>query len=293
MARSHGWHKRRRRASVDDDSPVFAATVGPADSGYPDVPMSELAQLRSELRGWAGDALLSHGRMRSQIRDNDAESAERLMAGLRADRARIACDLHDSVIQELFAVGMGLTNLASLIPEHAQRIDSYAESLDEVIHAIRATIFQLETERRDQAGVKSRVMSVVTQHTDQLGFAPHVRFKGPADLSVDQTLADDIIAVTREALSNVARHARASAVQIILEVRDGDVTLQINDNGIGTSLGEQTRSSGLANMRQRAGRHRGTLRLSRRQSGGTQLTWTAASDRDGSDANPTQPTAAA
>jgi signal transduction histidine kinase len=244
-----------------------------------------LARVRSDLRRWAGDALLSQRRIRSRISEIEAESAAQLSAGLRAERSRIACDLHDHVIQELFAVGMGLSNLARVVPEHAERIDRYAENLDEVIHAIRSTIFRLETEQHDQAGIKIRLLGVVAQHAEQLGFPPQVLFKGPADSSIDQALADDVVAVTREALSNVARHADASKVQIILDVTDGCVTLQINDNGLG--IGTQTRSSGIANMRQRATRHGGTLRLAPRYEGGTSLTWTAITHAPVSDvANP-------
>jgi signal transduction histidine kinase len=252
---------------------VAVAAVGPVGSSLPDVSMSELAQVRSDLRGWAGDALLSQGRMRSQISDIDAELAAQLSAGLAADRSRIACDLHDHVIQELFAVGMGLSNLARGLPDHAEMIDRYADDLDEVIHAIRSTIFRLETEQHDQAGIKVRLLGVVVQHAEQLGFAPQVLFKGPADLSVDQALAEDVVAVTREALSNVARHAEASKVQVVLDVTDGCVTLQIEDNGLG--IGKPTRSSGIANMRQRAARNGGTLRVAPRREGGTSLTWTA------------------
>jgi signal transduction histidine kinase len=191
------------------------------------------------------------------------------------DRDRIAGDLHDHVIKELFAVGMGLQGLASVTkrPEHADRINEYVGSLDRVVSTIRTTIFQIQRHRLDSAGLQSRILDVAAEQTPQLGYSPQILFDGPIDRTVRDGLADDILAVTREALSNCARHAQATRVEISLMLAQNLITLKIIDDGHG--LGAPTRSSGLANMRRRAEQHDGTFAIATPDTGGTQLTWTA------------------
>jgi signal transduction histidine kinase len=116
-------------------------------------------------------------------------------------------------------------------------------------------------------------MEIIDEHTAQLGFTAGIRFAGPLDPGPDEALAHDILAVIREALSNCARHARATAVTISLVLRDGLMTLDITDNGRG--LGTPTRSSGLSSMRRRAERNGGTFQLTIPANGGTHLAWTA------------------
>ena len=201
--------------------------------------------------------------------------ADQLALARMEDHDRIARDLHDHVIQELFAVGMGLEGLASVTEKsaHAERISNYVDTLDKVIAKIRTSIFQLQPRRHDPAGLQTRLLDIVDQHAPQLGFTARVRFAGLLDLSVDAPLADDILAVTREALSNCARHAHASSVDISLELDDDLITLDITDDGRG--LGTPTRSSGLTNLRRRAEHNGGTLQLANPDTDGTRLTWTA------------------
>ena len=116
-------------------------------------------------------------------------------------------------------------------------------------------------------------MEIIDEHTAQLGFTAGIRFTGPLDPGPDEALAHDILAVTREALSNCARHARATAVTISLVLQDGLITLGITDNGRG--LGTPARSSGLSSMRRRAERNGGTFQLTTPAHGGTHLAWTA------------------
>ena len=190
------------------------------------------------------------------------------------DHDRIAGDLHDHVIQELFALGMRLEGHAARSdPVTAERVNGYVDTLDEVIKKIRTSIFGLQQPRRAPAGLPVRVMEIIEEHTPQLGFTAGVSFTGPLDPGPDETLAHDILAVTREALSNCARHARATAVSISLALKGGLITLDITDNGRG--LGTPARSSGLSSMRRRAERNGGTFLLSTPASGGTRLSWTA------------------
>ena len=190
------------------------------------------------------------------------------------DHDRIAGDLHDQVIQELFALGMKLQGQAACSdPATAERVNGYVDTLDEVIRNIRTSIFGLRQPRQAPAGLQARIMEVIEEQAPQLGFTASVSFTVPPGPGPDETLAHDILAVTREALSNCARHARATAVTVTLALQDGLITLDVSDNGRG--LGTPARSSGLASMRRRAENHGGTLQITSPASGGTRLAWTA------------------
>jgi len=194
------------------------------------------------------------------------------------DHDRIAGDLHDHVIQELFALGMEMQGHAARCgPAAAERVNGYVDTLDEVIRKIRISIFGLHHPRAAPAGLPARVMEIIDEHAAQLGFTAGIRFAGPLDPGPDEALAHDILAVTREALSNCARHAHATAVTISLVLQDGLFTLDITDNGRG--LGTPGRSSGLSSMRRRAERNGGTFQLTTPATGGTHLAWTARDPR--------------
>jgi len=200
--------------------------------------------------------------------------ADQLTLAQVEDHDRIAGDLHDHVISELFALSMALQAHATRAdPATADRINGYVETLDEIIKQIRTSIFGLHQSRQAPAGLPARLREIVEEHTPQLGFTAGLRFAGPLDPGLDEALTHDILAVTREALSNCARHAHASAVSISLTRQDRLITLGITDNGRG--LGTSARSSGLSSMRRRAGRHGGTFQLTTPAGGGTRLTWTA------------------
>jgi signal transduction histidine kinase len=200
--------------------------------------------------------------------------ADQITLAQAEDHDRIAGDLHDHVIQDLFAFGMRLQGHAARTdPATAERVNDWAETLDEIISKIRTSIFGLQHPRAAPAGLPARVMEIIDEHTAQLGFTAGIRFAGPLDPGPDEALAHDILAVTREALSNCARHARATAVTISLVLQDGLITLDITDNGRG--LGTPARSSGLSSMRRRAERNGGTFQLTTPANGGTHLAWTA------------------
>ena len=202
--------------------------------------------------------------------------ADQVRLAQAEDHERIAGDLHDHVIQELFALGMKLQGQAARSdPATAERVNGYIETLDEVIKKIRASIFGLQQPREPNASLQARVMEVIDDHAPQLGFTAAVSFSMPSGPELDEALAHDILAVTREALSNCARHAHATAVSIALKRQDGLITLDITDNGCG--LGTPTRSSGLASMRRRAENNGGTLQITAPAGGGTRLIWTARS----------------
>jgi signal transduction histidine kinase len=205
---------------------------------------------------------------------NAARQTEMWMARLE-DRDRIAMDLHDHVIQELFAVGMGLEGLSGVLDaaERTARVGSYVNALNNTISTLRTRIFQLQPNRHAPRGLQTQLLELADAQTEQLGYAPQLHFSGSLDSSVDGPLADDMLAVTREALSNCARHAHATSVTVVVALLNGRLMLTITDDGIG--IRDTTRSSGLTNMRRRAERHGGTCTVSTPTTGGTRVTWTA------------------
>jgi len=197
--------------------------------------------------------------------------AQRLL--LFEDRDRIARDLHDLVIQRLFATGMSLQSATARMddPEVAGRVEKAVDALDETIREIRSAIFSLQT-RGDAEPVRlrTRILGVVEEMTGPLGFAPALRLAGPLDTRVPGGLADHMLAALREALANAAKHARASRVNVAVEA-GRDLVLTVRDDGVG--LGDVTRRSGLANLAERAAESGGTMRLSAAPGGGTELEW--------------------
>lgn len=192
-----------------------------------------------------------------------------------ADHDRIAADLHDHVIQELFATGMGLHGMVHLQsePEHRARLLSYVESLDETIRRIRTTIFQVQRPPPGAPSLRTRLLAVLADERPALGFGPHLEFSGSLDRGVPDDLGDDVVAVLREALSNVARHAHAASAQVRIALAGRVVEVEVSDDGDG--IGDPSRSSGLGNLQRRAEAHGGTFSVSSPAAGGTQLRWTA------------------
>ncbi len=194
------------------------------------------------------------------------------------DRDRIARDLHDLVIQRLFATGMvlqGATRTATE-PDVVERIERSVHELDATIVEVRSTIFALQESRGVPTGLRGRVLREMSAAAHTLGFEPTVRFDGPIDSVVPDDVAEHVVAAVREALSNVARHASATVVRTSLSVDDNDVVLIVTDNGVG--LGEPGgRRSGLANLSQRAERLGGSCvtESATPEGSGTRLVWRA------------------
>ncbi len=197
--------------------------------------------------------------------------AERL--AILSDRDRIARDLHDLVIQRLYATGMSLQGAMPLLsrPEAATRVSSAVDALDETIREIRSAIFSLQS-RGDakQNGLRAQVLEVADQMTPALGFAPSLRLVGPLDEAVPADAAEQMLSALREALSNAARHAAARRVDVTVEV-GSELILRVRDDG--TGMGNSTRRSGLANMAERAADLGGKLTVNAAEGGGTQLDW--------------------
>jgi two-component system sensor histidine kinase DevS len=188
------------------------------------------------------------------------------------DRERIARDLHDIVIQKLFAAGMSVQAVSSRIkePESARRLATVVDDLDQTIREIRSVIFSLHTVGGSDNGLRSEILRIVSEERHVLGFAPRVHFDGTID-AVSDTVAGELLPTLREALSNVARHAEASAVEVFIDGTDG-VTLRVLDNGRGLPT-DASGGNGIRNVTERATRLGGTCRIAARPDGGTLLEW--------------------
>jgi signal transduction histidine kinase len=198
------------------------------------------------------------------------QDAQRL--ALFADRDRIARDLHDQVIQRLFATGMSLQGAVAQIPDGnaARRVNSSIDALDETIRDIRSVIFELQAhDHRESPSVRARIVEIVEESTDSLGFAPALRLAGPVD-TLPGEVAENLMHALREALSNAARHAVATAVDVSVGVGT-DVVLIVRDNGSG--MKPTSRRSGLANLAERAAKFGGHMRTRDAPGGGTELEW--------------------
>jgi signal transduction histidine kinase len=188
------------------------------------------------------------------------------------DRDRIARDLHDLVIQRLYATGMSLQSMAVRMGEsdNARRVSGAVDALDETIKEIRSAIFSLHSRpAASEAGLRAQILEVVDGATGALGFAPALRMSGPLD-EVRADAGEHLLGALREALSNAGRHASASKVEVTVEA-GSELILLVRDNGIGFK--ETGRRSGLANLAERATLLGGTMRAGPGNGGGTELEW--------------------
>ncbi|MFI2510801.1 GAF domain-containing protein [Streptomyces sp. NPDC018972] len=220
------------------------------------------------LRGFAAQAAVA---MELAERRQDAEQIAVL-----EDRDRIARDLHDLAIQRLFATGMTLQSAGRFIEhkEASERVLRAVDDLDETIKIIRSTIFGLRSPADEGAGgtgLRARAVRVVGEAAPVLGFPPSVRMEGLIDTHVPKEAADHLVAVLSEALTNIARHARADRAEVVLETDGREVRLTVADNGVGVPDGG--RRSGLRNMAERAERLGGTFDVTGSAGRGTTLLW--------------------
>ena len=192
---------------------------------------------------------------------------------LLEERDRIASDLHDVVIQRLFALGLKLSSVRSMLPgEHADRVENAVQELDETIDDIRNAIFALRAESGVGESLRTELLRIVNQAAEVLGFRPKLRVIGPLETNVPVEAHGDVLATVREGLSNVAKHAGASAVTVQIAVTEETLEMRIADNGCG--LGAHDRESGLCNLRRRAEAWGGRMVLSAPNAGsGLVLDW--------------------
>jgi signal transduction histidine kinase len=198
------------------------------------------------------------------------QDAERL--SIFEDRDRIARDLHDQVIQRLYASGMKLQGTLPLItrPLAEERVNSVVDDLDQIITDIRAVIFSLQARGTGVPSLRQQVADVIDEMTEAHGMTSSADVDERLDQDVPGEIGEHLLHALREALSNAARHGRATHVDVTVLV-SGKLSLRVHDNG--TGIKDTTRRSGLANLAQRAEPYGGTLTVGGTSEGGTELRW--------------------
>lgn len=282
---------------IKDPKPIRLANLHhhPSSAGWPDghPPMTTFLGVPVFVRGEVyGNLYLTDKRGGVEFTDEDEELAVGLASAaavaienarlhervrelaLLEDRERIARELHDTVIQRLFATGLNLQGAARLAqrPEVAERIEAAVDELDATVRQVRTAIFELHAPSRVGGSLRREILAVATEAAGPLGQEPTVRFDGPIDTLVDDELAADVAAVCREGLANVARHAAAETVGLTVRADGQGVTVRIDDDGKGPGP-RRPGGQGLGNLETRASRRGGRCTLEPRDGGGSRLTW--------------------
>ncbi|MEV7037550.1 GAF domain-containing protein [Amycolatopsis sp. NPDC051061] len=205
------------------------------------------------------------------LRDAESQAARREL-DVVVDRDRIARDLHDQVIQRLFAVGLGIegTRRRTDSPAITVRLSQHIDQLQDVVEEIRGAIFDLHAEPGAGRGLRARLQNAILDTSADSAIRTTVRLSGSFD-RVPAGLAEHAEAVVREAVSNVLRHAQAAELAVAVSL-DGDLVVEVTDTGIGMS--EAVVRSGLRNLERRAAEAGGSFRVESPAGGGTRLTWT-------------------
>lgn len=216
--------------------------------------------------GRAAGLLIDEATLRSQVRT----------LTLTEERERMARDLHDTVIQRLFAVGLSLqtTLKGELSPEVNDRISAAIDDLDATIHEIRTTIFEIVHESDPMIPIRPRVLALVDEVASRLAVPVDVKFEGPLDSSVGNRCADHLTRSLRELLTNVVRHAEARHVTVSLEMSGQNVIMRVEDDGKGIDL-TGSKGRGLINVTERARELDGSVTLEPGATNGTRVTWIA------------------
>ena len=191
-----------------------------------------------------------------------------------ADRERIGRELHDTVVQRLFATGLAMQGTLQLSdrPDVVDRLNRHIDDIDDTIREIRTAIFALEMARAAGPSLRNEVLDLVTRSARVLGFEPALSLDGPIDTLVPDHVAGHLLAVLGEALSNVARHSGAGRVDVTIRV-DSDLVLEVADDGRGFESGVARGGDGLRNMVHRAQELGGRAAVIPGTESGTTLHW--------------------
>ena len=290
-------------ALIDDPRPVrlFDLAEHPAAAGFPPGHPPMRSFLGVPIR--IGDDVFGNLYLCEKVGEPEFSAADELLVGSLAaiaavavenarlhtrqqdlailrDRERIARDLHDTVIQRLFATGMSL-QVASRRPAAglAARVEHAVDELDGIVEEIRRTIFDLAVDPADTPGLGAAVRAVVDAMTRDTTLDVSVRLAADLDAAVDPTVVDATVAATREILANTVRHADASVVSVTLDLDGDHVVLVVEDDGRGLGdTGPEHRpghGNGVANLAARAADLGGTFRITARVPRGVRTEWTA------------------
>jgi signal transduction histidine kinase len=186
---------------------------------------------------------------------------------------RIAADLHDNVVQRLFALGLHLQGTSLMADGRvSQRLNDALDLLDEVIREIRNTVFEVRERSATRHGLEETVKRLVGEMAAPLGFRPRLRLVGSRKTEVSDDVLHQVLAVLRESLSNVSRHAHATRAEVVVRVEIDVVSLSVADDGVGLP-DSPSAGDGLANMAERARRLGGSFTAKQRNPTGTLLEW--------------------
>jgi signal transduction histidine kinase len=191
------------------------------------------------------------------------------------ERDRLARDLHDTVIQRLFAIGLSLQSLAGNPSASgiSDRLQKTITDVDQTIRQVRTSIFELGSDGLDR-GLREKVLSLLEELRPVVGFRVVASFEGPVDVAVPDTVAEHLLATIREAVTNIGRHAHASRASVTITSEHGRCRLQVIDDGRGVVPSAPSAGGlGLVNLRRRAEKLNGSFDVSSPETGGTILTW--------------------
>ena len=191
------------------------------------------------------------------------------------ERDRVARDLHDTVIQRLFAIGLSLQSMASnpAADLNLKRLTKTITDVDDTIRQVRTSIFELGSDGMGE-GTRDQVLSLLRELRTVVGFDIQASFDGPIDTALPNAVRENIVAVIREAVTNVGRHACASDASVAIDLSEGRCRLRVIDNGRGFSPTEQVQGGlGLGNLRRRAEKLHGQFTIEHPDAGGTELIW--------------------
>ena len=196
------------------------------------------------------------------------------VAAVFEDRDRLARDLHDTVIQRLFGVGLTLQSMAvRASTDVVEGLDAAVAEIDHVIHQVRSTIYELGMNDQSR-GIRDDVIVLVRDLSSVVGFEVHVSFEGPVDTSISDRVSEHLLAAIRESVTNIGRHANATRASVQIVVEDGQCRLTIADNGIGIPASRAEGGGlGLPNLRRRAEKLDGSFAIHETDGGGTTLLW--------------------
>ena len=219
-----------------------------------------------EAFGRAAGLVIDQATLRSHVRE----------LTLSEERERLARDLHDTVIQRLFGVGLALQmSLSSVLDDNVRaRINNVLDELDTTIHEIRTTIFEIDQDESDNAALHTRIQTLANEVATRLGLHVELKIAAGIDADIGQHCAHHTVQAVREILSNVVRHSDASAVQIQVDIKDNLVEVVVRDNGVGfmPNIGP---GRGLRNLSSRARELGGDCVIKSEIGRGTMVQWTA------------------
>ncbi|QFU85594.1 Redox sensor histidine kinase response regulator DevS [Amycolatopsis sp. YIM 10] len=280
VVRRYGDHVTAQQAGTGVDLPqvvgdLDSAVAVPLRVGDETLGVLVVAKLRDEVPFTDTEVrlALTFGAHAALAMEFARAEQDRQRLAVLEDRDRIARDLHDLVVQRLFAIALGLESTGLLLdePRVAERLRRFVDDLDATITEVRNSIFALQ---QPAEGLRSRIARACAEAAPSLGFEPRVGFTGAVDAAVPSAVETDLFATLREALSNVARHSRATKVSVTVAVdgRGDGLRLTVADNGIGIPA-QPTRRSGLENLAARAARWHGTSAVQGEPDRGTTLDW--------------------